>query len=165
MLPCQPPISYEMMLEDVTTDKSHNLKTREIFFIDDDQEELGIFTMAMKDINTPINIKYAKSGDDLFKLLEQSLPDLLFLDLHLPGRSGITCLKMLRYDKKYDAIPIIIYSKLSTDFLVNDCYRAKANYYLVKPVSVGKLKAAIKKIIDTNWDSKQSASFENFIIR
>ncbi len=138
--------------------------TREIFFVDDDEEELVIFDLAMKDINIPFNLRYAKNGDVFFKSLEQTTPDLIFLDLHMPGKSGITVLKMLRHNDKYDSIPIIIYSKLSNQSFIDDCYQARANYYLIKPVSVNKLTKALHKVIETDWDAQKYPKRENFII-
>jgi DNA-binding response OmpR family regulator len=153
-----------MLLEGAIKEQSHLLKAREIFFIDDDKEELGIFNLAIKRIDVPINLTYARSADDLFKLLENFTPDLLFLDLHLPGKSGITCLKMLRHNKKYDSLPIIIYSKLGTDVLIDDCYQARANFYLIKPVSIKGLSVAINKVIETKWDSEAVIDRDSFII-
>lgn len=138
--------------------------TREVFFIDDDNDDLVIFDLAMKGLDISFNLRYGKNGDELFKLLELTTPDLIFLDLRLPGKSGITCLKMLRYNTAYDSIPIIIYSKLNQLSFIDDCYLARANYYLIKPVSVTKLTKAILKVIETNWDAERYPSRENFIV-
>jgi len=141
------------------------IASREIFFIDDDEEELGIFQMAMKEVkDVSFNLHYAKSGDVFLNSLGDAVPDLIFLDLHMPGKSGITVLKMLRYNKKYDSIPIVIYSKLSNPSFVDDCYNARANYYLIKPVSVRKLTKAIKKVIDAGWDACELRNRAEFII-
>lgn len=156
----------ENIIEEAVLERkiSFSTATREIFFVDDDEEELVIFDLAMKDLNVPFNLQYAKNGDLFFKLLELSTPDLIFLDLHMPGKSGVTILKMLRYNKRYHSIPIIIYSKLSSKSFIDDCYKAKANYYLIKPVSVAKLTKAITKVIETNWDAERYTSRENFVI-
>ncbi|MEO5997071.1 MAG: response regulator [Chitinophagaceae bacterium] len=154
------------MLKDVVSATGADVSkvTREIFFIDDDEEELLIFQLALKDSDISFNLHYAKSGDVFFNILEQKKPDLIFLDLHMPGKSGITVLKMLRYNEKYKSIPIIIYSKLNNPTFINDCYLAKANYYLIKPVSIKKLTKALHKIIDSNWDAGNYPSRENFVI-
>ena len=154
------------MLDEVELKEQKNISkaTREIIFIDDDEEELVIFDLAMKDLNIPFNLQYAKNGDAFFKLLEETTPDLIFLDLHMPGKSGITVLKMLRYIEKYNSIPVIIYSKLSNKSFIDDCYESGANYYLIKPVSVNKLTKALHKVIETNWDAKRQLERENFVI-
>lgn len=137
---------------------------REIFFIDDDKDELIIFDMAMQELNISFNRHYEKSGDGLLKLMHQQTPDLIFLDLHMPGKSGITCLKMLRFNNDYDSIPIIIYSKLAQKSFIDDCYQAKANYYLIKPVSLSKLTKAIHKVIQADWNAERQPARENFVI-
>lgn len=139
-------------------------RDRKVFFVDDDDEDLLIFELAMQDLNISFDLHYAGSGDGLFKLLDQTTPDLIFLDLHMPGKSGITCLKMMRFNSDYDGIPIIIYSKLSQKSFIDDCYQARANYYLIKPVSVSKLTKAIYKVIQTDWDAEKYPSREDFVI-
>ena len=158
--------NLKTMMEEVMSEKKIDLSkgTREIFFIDDDEEELLIFETALKDSKISFNLHYAKSGDIFFNILEQKIPDLIFLDLHMPGKSGITVLKMLRYNKKYNSIPIIIYSKLGNPSFIDDCYQAKANYYLIKPVSIKKLTNALNKIMDSNWDADEYPSRENFVV-
>ncbi|MEJ7769941.1 MAG: response regulator [Chitinophagaceae bacterium] len=154
-----------MLLETPLKSKKQTIeKTRKVFLIDDDEDELIIFNIALMDMKLAYTLQLAKSGDDLFKLLETSVPDLIFLDLHMPGKSGITVLKMLRYNNKYDSIPIIIYSKLNKESFIDDCYQAKANYYIIKPVSVDKLVNAINKIINTGWEAERYPSREKFLI-
>ena len=156
----------KFMFDELVSEQKINFSkaTREVCFIDDDEEELEIFELALKEANISFNLHYAKSGNIFFELLEQSTPDLIFLDLHMPGKSGITVLKMLRHNKKYDSIPIIIYSKLSSPNFIDDCFHAKANYYLIKPVSINKLTKAINKIIDSDWDANKRPAREDFVI-
>jgi len=52
----------------------------------------------------------AINGKILLQLLEEKLPNILFPDLLMPCVDGCQCLKEIRANKKYDAIPIIIYS-------------------------------------------------------
>ena len=49
-------------------------------------------------------------GEDLPRQLAKQLPDLVLMDIQLPGMSGFECLKFLRADERYAAIPVIAFT-------------------------------------------------------
>jgi CheY-like chemotaxis protein len=138
---------------------------RQILVVDDDKDELSFFERAFNKANLPCKLHQAKSGDDMFKFVEQVSPDVIFLDLHLPGKSGIACLKMLRHHQKYDHIPIVIYTQFDKQSFIDDCFKAKANSYIVKPVSPDKLKHVVDKVTSTDRDAEIYPPKESFVVQ
>ncbi|QWD32915.1 response regulator [Polynucleobacter paneuropaeus] len=49
-------------------------------------------------------------GEDLQGQLEKQVPDLVLMDIQLPGMSGFDCLKLMRSDNRYAAIPVIAFT-------------------------------------------------------
>ena len=136
----------------------------EIIFVDDDKDDLFFFKKALNEIVDEVGIDYARCGIDLLYLLGKGLPDYLVMDMNMSSQSGLECLKMLRSQKKYDSIPIVIYSTSADDLLIAQCYRAKANYFVVKPRSYGQVITVIKKILNLNWLSKKVIPMNEFVI-
>src|SRR5437763_9419472 len=105
---------------------------RTILIVEDDQDDMFYFDKAMNAINSKFDIHYATCSEDLFNILKRVYPDVLFLDIKLPGPSGIECLKILRSMRTAENVPIIIYTNYNEERFIDECYKAKANYYFLK---------------------------------
>ena len=138
---------------------------RQILVVDDDKDEIGFFERALSKTDLECELHQAKTGDDMFKFVDELTPDLIFLDLHLPGKSGIACLKMLRHHQKYDHIPIVIYTHFDKQSFIDDCFKARANSYLVKPLTPDKLKHVVNAVIPENRHGNIYPKKENFVIQ
>src|SRR2546426_8610291 len=60
-------------------------------------------------------------------------PDLILLDLNLPGTSGYEVLAELQQDPELKCIPVVVLTSSSRQEDINRCYELGANAYLVKP--------------------------------
>jgi len=73
-------------------------------------------------------------------------PDLVLLDLNLPGRSGREVLAELKRDPHLRAIPVVVFSTSQCPKDVLECYEAGANCYVNKPVDLEEFFSAIWSI-------------------
>ncbi|MBI5624682.1 MAG: response regulator [Elusimicrobia bacterium] len=78
--------------------------------------------------------------------LTEHLPDLILMDVMMPGVDGISLTREIRTNAKTGHIPILIVSALADAATVNDALLFGAVDYLAKPVSVEDLKAKIEHI-------------------
>src|SRR4051812_3453934 len=106
-----------------------------ILLVDDDLDELDLFKSALKDLEEDINLLYVSSCSDVVDMIENAGPDLLFLDINMPGLNGIECLKSIREEEKFKSLPIVMYSTSSNKKVIKECYDHKANFYFIKPYS------------------------------
>lgn len=141
-------------------------KNLHILLTDDDPDESILFRDALEKINISYQFSYAKDGAMLLSMLESSavVPDIIFLDLNMPGKSGIDCLNEMRKNAKYDAIPIIIYSTSSHPKDVDECYNGKANMYAVKCSSFSSLVSMLTTIFHFSSDSLLRPVKEKFMV-
>jgi diguanylate cyclase (GGDEF)-like protein len=98
------------------------------------------------------SVRLAVDGQDALECIEDELPDIILLDIMMPGMNGFDCCKTIR--KKYDALslPIIMLSaKSQTNDIVKGLNQG-ANDYLVKPFHKSELIARIQN----NLQAKQS---------
>ena len=113
---------------------------------DDDKDDFYILKEAAEQACKPLKISYAANWLELWRFILKTLPDVLFLDLNMPVKNGLECLQLLREDRKYDKIPIIIYSTSINRTDIDKAYKNGANYFLVKPNAIEDIANMIKKL-------------------
>jgi CheY-like chemotaxis protein len=109
-----------------------------IFIVDDDPDDRQIILDAFLKNNATFDFEFINSADELLSRLlnmESDFPDLLLLDLSMPGIMGLQALREIRANKKYSQIPIVILttSNLNTDRKI--AYELGASCFLTKPDS------------------------------
>jgi DNA-binding NarL/FixJ family response regulator len=86
----------------------------------------------------------ASDGDEALDLVTQHRPDVLLLDLQMPGRDGIATLTALR--ERGDDLPVLVLTTFDDDELVLGALQAGAHGYLLKDVTLTQLVAAIRTL-------------------
>lgn len=129
---------------------------RSIYLADDDVDDRELFVDALKEVDPSVVLTQAKDGVQLMEILntiKDPLPEILFLDLNMPGKSGFECLEEIRRQGgSLKEINIII---LSTSNDPQDIERALllgANFYAVKPNCFDMLKSFVKEMLQLDWD-------------
>ena len=80
----------------------------------------------------------ARDADEALALIEQLQPDLLFLDIQMPGRTGFELLEQL------DRVPLVVFTTAYDDYALK-AFEVNALDYLLKPVSPERLEAALAR--------------------
>jgi len=85
-----------------------------------------------------------RDGCETLEEIERSAPDLVLLDLRMPGKSGVEVLRLVRgvYDKTQ--LPIIIVTGDTDTEMAADCLAAGANDYVTKPIVWSALRALLE---------------------
>jgi len=128
----------------------HNSATKILIGEDDDDDYL-IFSLAIEETSYKVLLTRATDGQMVLSLLEKEMPDILFLDLKLPMKDGRECLKEIRANHNFDALPVIIYTSYDDLANVEFCYREGSNLYTVKPSSVSDLRQILERILAIDW--------------
>lgn len=93
-------------------------------------------------------------------------PNLIFLDLNMPKKSGMECIAEIKASDSLSHIPIIIYSTSLDHIVVNTLYDMGAHHYIQKPAEFTSIKSVIKKVISLfDQTLLQPRSRDNFIIQ
>lgn len=134
-------------MEDET--KTRNTNGLTVFLIDDDPHDRELFSEAIAEVCGQIDLRTFSDGNSLLQELRLStaLPDIIFLDLHMPKMEGAECLTEIRSDKRFDPIGIVIYSSLIDMKRVEELFSKGANRYLRKPSSYPSLVRSLKRTI------------------
>ena len=133
---------------------------------EDDDDDFEIFSAAVDEISLAIVLSRAESGSVLMHKLNDitPLPDILFLDILMPQPDGRECLKMIRSDKKFDSMPIIMFSSVSDVKSIEYCFREGSNLYLLKPNTLHDLIESLEKIFSIDWRNLYYPPISKFIL-
>lgn len=97
------------------------------------------------------DIKIARDGDEATNILKDFAPDLIILDLVMPGKDGFTLLSELKADDKWKAVPVIIASNLGQKEDVEKGMRLGASDFVIKSnLSMNELVIKINNLIKKN---------------
>lgn len=104
-----------------------------VLVVDDDNTILAVARDALGAAG--FAVETAVDGEAALKLLEAALPDLILLDVMLPGVDGITLCRQLRADPRTCEIPICIMTGLDDKESIRQAYDAGATDFVIKPPS------------------------------
>lgn len=92
-------------------------------------------------------ISSVDNGDDCLLEVEKNTPDLILLDVNMPGTDGISVCKTLRADKRYDDVRIIFVSALASEKEKESGFAAGGNDYITKPFIEDDLLDVVRKYL------------------
>ena len=140
-----------------------------IMLADDDEDDRLFFTDAFDDIKITTRVKTYNDGVYLMDYLNSEdavLPNVLFLDLNMPRKSGLECLKEIKQDQKFKDIAIAIYSTSASEEDIENTFIQGANIYIKKPSDFKTLKKVLAEVVTINWQyHTNSMNKENFLLR
>ncbi|MCB0162577.1 MAG: response regulator [Anaerolineae bacterium] len=136
------------------------MKPTVILLIDDNRMDIELVLLAVAGLEVSYNIQTAHSGyealDYLFgraKFADRSqfpLPDIILLDLKMPGLDGQEVLRRIKTTPGLRRLPVIIFTSSQEDIDRANCYDSGANSYVVKPLLLEELQNIMQEI-ETYW--------------
>ncbi len=101
-----------------------------VLLIEDDVRVRELYELVLK--MDEYNVITAETGEDGLVKAKSENPDLIFLDIRLPGINGLEVLEALRQDEATSSIPVVILSNLDDEKTVNKGISLGALEYVVK---------------------------------
>lgn len=148
----------------------NNASPLNILLADDDTDDRFFFNKAIKEIPLSTKLTTVHDGEELMSYLHKNLknlPNILFLDLSMPRKTGFECLCEIKEDKKLKDIPVVM---LSTSFPRSNNYEQGmietlkgmgAQDYIRKPGDFALLKEAIHTILTKETEKKLPTKRKN----
>lgn len=131
--------------------------TFKVLIIDDDPAMTELLTLLLK--TRGLDASMANSGEDGIKLIREISPDVVILDLMMPGMDGWQVCTEVR---SFSDVPILILSALDSPGMVASALDAGADDYLVKPVPSGVLIAHLNTL--TRRASTEKSLKEHIVV-
>lgn len=127
-----------------------------ILVIEDDRDILELLTHQLSGEGYAIDI--AESGEDGLRIARSEVPDLILLDLMLPGIDGYDTCRILKNDSRTELIPIIMLTAKSEEQDIVTGFEAGADDYITKPFSISVLSARIETVLGRLPESSAAGS-------
>ncbi len=144
--------------------KSHHThKQQSILLVEDSEDDYEATIRAFKKANLHNPIAWCRSGQEALDYLHQEgdykkeakeqHPDLVLLDLNMPGMDGRKTLQLIKENSDLKKIPVVILTTSGDERDIETCYRMGANTYVQKPVNFDGLIEAIRGLKEYWFDT------------
>ena len=126
-----------------------------MLLVEDDLGDQKLTKNALADQNVNVDLHTVSTGEDGLRYLQHSCnedaesprPNLILLDLNMPGMGGKEFLKEIKANNQLSDIPVIVLTTSNSEVDVQECYKLHAAGYIQRPGSVQKLKEIMSKSI------------------
>ncbi|MCB9422865.1 MAG: response regulator [Ardenticatenaceae bacterium] len=118
---------------------------KSVLLVDDEEMTRDLLRLMLK--GTGFKIYEAEDGFVALEQVEAHKPDIMILDVMMPGLDGLAVCRTLRSQPHTAELPVIMLSAKTTPTAIQDGLDAGANKYLTKPVGFKELLSSIKEVL------------------
>ena len=125
-----------------------------ILLVEDDQGDQKLIKTSLKNQGIASELHISNSAEEALDFIysgedtndRNPHPDLILLDLNMPGMGGREFLKQIKADDSLKQIPVVILTTSNAELDIMDSYRLQAAGYVNKPVTLGQFKQVAEEI-------------------
>ena len=129
----QKPIAPEEILKAVTQELNRTQKAEaKVLIVDDDRQVLTALSTLLEPWG--LHVTTLAEPQQFWQVLEASVPDLLILDIEMPGFSGIELCQVVRNDPRWNDLPVLFLSAHNDAEIVHQVFAVGADDYVPKPI-------------------------------
>jgi len=121
-------------------------KILNILLADDDMDDCMFFTKALNELSLNANLNIVHDGDQLMSYLskhKENLPQVIFLDINMPRKSGLECLSEIKKDHHLKHLPVVMFSTSNSWETITNLFQGGSHVYIHKPSDFAQLKQVI----------------------
>lgn len=135
---------------------------KHILVVEDEEDILALLHFNL--IKAGYDVECASCGEEGLSKVRETLPDLILLDLMLPGIDGLEICRRLRNDKTTQDVPIVMLTARGEEGDVVRGLELGADDYVTKPFSVKVLLARIQTVLRRRFELGQAEEFDELVI-
>ncbi|MBT1685002.1 response regulator [Dawidia soli] len=123
-----------------------------IWLADDDADDCMLFGDAIAELGAGPSVVCVGNGVELMDKLQHvsHVPDVLFLDVNMPVKDGLTCLAEIKGDERFKDLPIVIWSTSAQPEAVRQAFELGARLFMKKPYNFNKLTSLLEGVLQLN---------------
>jgi two-component system, chemotaxis family, response regulator Rcp1 len=125
----------------------------EILLVEDSPPDARLTLEALREGKLRNRVRHVEDGEEAMAILRRqgkeasaARPDLILLDLNLPGMDGREVLQEIKEDPDLKRIPVVVMTTSRAERDILQAYNLHANCYVTKPVDIAQFIGAVKKI-------------------
>lgn len=116
-----------------------------LMVVDDTPDSLVVVSLQLQ--QEGFRVITASNGDEALKIAEVSAPDLILMDISMPGLDGLGATRRLREHPTLRLVPVVALTAFSTEGFRRAAYDAGLDGYLTKPVNFDRLGELIRRLL------------------
>jgi len=113
-----------------------------------DDEPMARALLRLMLVRAGFNVMEAEDGFDALEKVRINRPDIVLLDVMMPGMDGFTVCETIREDAETADLPVIMFSAKTDLNSINQGLRAGADVYLTKPISPEELTRHVREVLN-----------------
>jgi CheY-like chemotaxis protein len=119
-----------------------------VLLAEDNDDHALLIQMALERASRiPVEVHRARNGDEAIRLVGEVSPDLILLDLKMPGRSGHEVLEAIKGDDEFRRIPVAVLTSSDRDEDVAQSYGLGGNHFITKPEDPAELESRLRSLL------------------
>ena len=136
-------------------ENNEGLKNKKVLIVEDDTFLHSLLSAKMKQLRDQgVEVFPTLNADDAYAKAKEVTPDVILLDLAMPGKNGLDFLKELRQEAKFEKTPVIILSNMSSEEDKKKADDLKVVAYFVKAdFALDELVSKISEVLQKNIDA------------
>jgi len=125
-----------------------------ILLVEDDLADQKLIKASLRNQKIANDLRIVNSGEEALDFLyhrgnyakDTSRPELILLDLNMPGMGGKEFLKRIKDDENLKQLPVVILTTSDSEMDILDSYKLQASGYVYKPVTLDEFKKVMERI-------------------
>ena len=125
-----------------------------ILLVEDDLADQKLIKASLRNQRIANDLRIVNSGEEALDFLyhrgnyakDTSRPELILLDLNMPGMGGKEFLKRIKDDENLKQLPVVILTTSDSEMDILDSYKLQASGYVSKPVTLDEFKKVVERI-------------------
>jgi CheY-like chemotaxis protein len=118
---------------------------KKILVVDDSKTILDMISGLLKKLGYDVDV--ASDGLEALEKVKAIFPDLVILDVNMPKMDGFRVCRLLKFDRNYRSIPIIMLTARDEEENIKTGIKTGADLYLTKPIEPEKLIEAVNRFL------------------
>jgi two-component system response regulator len=132
-------------------------RTARVLLVDDEETDVKLTVATLEAARIAVDLHTESSGERALEVLRDlrlftdgsgrgRLPDLILLDVKMPGMNGLETLQAIKSDARLQHIPVVMLSSSTHDEDILRSYAEQAHAYLTKPIQVESFRAVMRRL-------------------
>ncbi len=124
-----------------------------ILLVEDNEGDIILTEEAFKDMKLENKISIVRDGEEALRFLKKegehaavTTPQLILMDINLPGLDGKELLDIIKKDEELKEIPVVMLTSSAADEDISECYDKHVNWYITKPIDYDKYTKVMHEI-------------------
>ena len=119
-----------------------------VLLAEDNDDHALLIQMALeRATRIPVEVHRARNGDEAIVMVEDLVPDLILLDLKMPGRNGHEVLEAIKGDDEFRKIPVAVLTSSDRDDDVAQSYGLGGNHFITKLENPAELEQPFRSLL------------------